>query len=77
MEVANCGACQHPSPIHVGARGRCRLNGCPCQGLAAAPATGPATMAVVAPGPVVSVEAFTAILTGIGFCLGLLLGLNL
>lgn len=49
MEVAYCGACQHPSAIHRGARGRCRLNGCPCQGFAEAPAAAPLVELVEVP----------------------------
>ena len=76
MEQASCGACAHPSALHRASRGSCRLNGCPCTGFAAQPTL----EAVVADGasidlPAVSTEAFTAILTAIGFVIGLLIGL--
>lgn len=41
MEVAYCEACRHPSALHLGARGGCRLNGCPCQAFAEAPVLAP------------------------------------
>ena len=79
MDIAVCAACPHPGPAHAGGgRGRCRFNGCPCEAFErAVPATFPIELAPAQTGPVVSVAAFTVILTGIGFCLGVLLGMNL
>ena len=81
MEVEYCGTCPHPAPrqIHRGGRGRCRMNGCPCQSFTAPPALEPAgdVVEIANSRPVVSTEAFTAILTAVAFVAGVLLGMNL
>lgn len=78
MEVAYCGACPHPSALHRGGRGACRLNGCPCTKFAdvAAPEPG------VSAGPVPEVFSHRGWLWSVArvaaaFVAGVLVGLNL
>lgn len=76
MAVTYCGACEHPSALHVGARGKCRLNGCPCTEFADPPLTLAPQMQLVR----VPVKPSWLSLAGpaaIAFIAGVLLGLNL
>ena len=78
MEVAFCAACPHPRAAHAGGgRGGCRGYGCPCLAFAAVadPAPDGEVLAVPAAGPLVSVQAFTAVVSAIAFVVGLLIGL--
>ena len=74
MEVAYCGACSHMAPLHKGGRGACRLNGCPCQGFAEAPAAPPAIAQLepVAPGRQL---AAVVLPPAVAFLAGLVLGI--
>lgn len=73
MEQASCGSCTHVTALHRAGRGSCRLNGCPCTGFLAAPVLEP-VVADPPAGPIVSVEAFTALVVAIAFAAGFVLG---
>lgn len=78
--METCGTCSHVQALHAGRTGHCRLNGCRCGEFAVRREPVPVATAIVVPAATfrgVSVEAFTAILTAIGFVAGLLLGLSL
>lgn len=78
--METCATCTHLVALHAGRTEHCRLNGCRCQ--AFRPIARPVTLAsdtpdVANPSSTVSLGAFTAILSGLAFAAGLLLGLSL
>lgn len=77
MDVAICATCTHPSAIHVGGVGKCRLNGCPCTGFADAPKPEPALSVQLVEVPVRPSWLSLAGPAAIAFIAGVLLGINL
>jgi hypothetical protein len=74
LDVAYCEACRHIQPLHLGGRGKCRLNGCPCTAFAVGPVVEPGPQLVevpTRPSPL-----WVAIPAAIAFVIGLALGLS-